>query len=221
MELRLVKNANPSVESSHRMLRYQAMNDKRVTIHPLTPDRWPDLTALFDTSATPRACWCMWFRATTAGYRASAGDANKRAFRRIVKTSAAPPGVIAYVDGQPAGWCAVAPREQYPRLHRSRTTKPIDDQPVWAVTCFFIASKARRRGLGHPLLRAAVDLAAAHGARIVEGYPLMPGRTLRSDEAYVGVSSLFEKAGFTIAARPSERRAIMRSNISQPTSRKR
>jgi GNAT superfamily N-acetyltransferase len=200
-------------------VRYQAMNERCVTTHPLTPDRWPDLTALFDTSATPRACWCMWFRETTAGYRANAGAANKRAFQRIVNTSAAPPGVIAYVDGQPAGWCAVAPREQYPRLQRSRTARPIDDQPVWAVTCFFIASKARRSGLGHALLRAAVDLAGAHGARIVEGYPLMPGRKLRSDEAYVGVSSLFKKVGFLIAARPSERRAIMRYTIPKAASK--
>ncbi len=203
------------------MLFYRAMNDKRVKVHPLTTDRWPDLSALFNTSATPRACWCMWFRETTAGYRTNIGDANKRALHRIVKTSTAPPGVIAYVDGQPAGWCAVAPREQYPRLQRSRTTKPIDDQPVWSVTCFFIASKVRRSGLGHALLRAAVDLATQHGARIVEGYPLMPGRTLRSDEAFVGVSSLFEKAGFTIAARPSERRAIMRYAIAKAASGKR
>lgn len=192
-----------------------------ITIHPLTPDRWPDLAALFNTSATPRACWCMWFRETTSTYRANAGDKNKRTFQRIVKTSAAPPGVIAYVDEQPSGWCAVAPRVAYPRLQRSRTTKPIDDRPVWSVTCFFIGSKARRRGLGHALLRGAVELAAAHGARIVEGYPLVPGRTLRSDEAYVGVTSLFEKAGFTVAARPSERRVIMRYEIAKPAGKKR
>lgn len=197
------------------------MAGRQITIHPLTSGRWPDLAALFNTSATPRACWCMWFRESTGAYRANAGDANKRAFQRVVKTSAAPPGVIAYVDGQPAGWCAVAPREAYPRLQRSRTTKPIDDQPVWSVTCFFIASKVRRSGLGHALLRGAVGLAATHGARIVEGYPLMPGRMLRSDEAYVGVSSLFEKAGFTVAARPSERRAIMRYTIAKAASKKR
>jgi GNAT superfamily N-acetyltransferase len=160
----------------------------------------------------------MWFRQSTADFRANGGEANKRAFRRIVGRSVAPsstppPGVLAYIGGKPAGWCAVAPREEYPRLARSRILKPIDDQPVWSVTCFFIGSHARRRGVGHALLRAAVELARQHGAKIVEGYPLVPGRKLRSDEAYVGVTSLFEKAGFSEVGRPTEGRAIMRRNI--------
>ena len=65
-------------------------------------------------------------------------------------------------------------------------------------------------------MRAAVALAADHGAKIVEGYPLVPGRRLRSDEAYVGVTSLFEKAGFSEVARPSESRAVMRYTVSRP-----
>jgi GNAT superfamily N-acetyltransferase len=186
-----------------------------IETHPLTGDRWRDLVALFETSSTTRACWCMWFRQTTAEYRTNGGEKNRRAFQRLVKGADAPPGVLAYVDGKPAGWCAVAPREEYTRLARSKTLKPVDDQPVWSVTCFFIGSHARRRGVAHALLRAAVDLAAAHGAKIVEGYPLVPGRKLRSDEAYVGVTPLFEKAGFVEVARPSDGRAIMRYNVAK------
>jgi GNAT superfamily N-acetyltransferase len=187
-----------------------------VETHPLTPDRWRDLAALFETSNTTRHCWCMWFRQSTADYRANGAERNKRAFRRIVERSDAPPGVLAYIDGKPAGWCAAAPREAYPRLARSRTLKPIDNQPVWSVTCFFIGSHARGKGVAHALLRAAVALASKHGAKIVEGYPLVPGRKLRSDEAYVGVTPLFEKAGFFEAARPSAARAIMRRTVTKP-----
>jgi GNAT superfamily N-acetyltransferase len=184
-----------------------------VATHPLTPDRWRDLAALFETSSTTRACWCTWFRQTTADYRANAGDKNRRAFQRVVRTAEAPPGVLAYIDGKPAGWCAIAPREDYTRLARSKTLKPIDDKPVWSVTCSFIGSHARQRGVAHALLRAAVDLASKHGAKIVEAYPLVPGRKLRSDESYVGVTPLFEKAGFIEVARPSPGRAIMRYTI--------
>jgi GNAT superfamily N-acetyltransferase len=185
-----------------------------IETHPLTPDRWRDVAALFETSSTTRECWCMWFRESTADFRANGGERNKRAFRRIVGRSDAPPaGVLAYVDGAVAGWCAVAPREEFVRLARSRTLKPIDDQRVWSVTCFFIGSQARRRGVGHALLRGALELAKQHGAKVIEGYPLVPGRKLRSDEAYVGVTSLFEKAGFTEVARPTEGRAIMRCTL--------
>jgi GNAT superfamily N-acetyltransferase len=186
----------------------------QIETHPLTLDRWRDLAALFDTSSTTRTCWCTWFRQSTADYRANGGEKNRRAFQRIVKTADAPPGVLAYIDGKPAGWCAVAPREEYTRLARSKTLQPIDDKPVWSVTCFFIGSHARRKGVAHALLRAAVDLASNHGATTIEAYPLVPGRKLRSDEAYVGVTPLFEKAGFTEAARPSAGRAIMRYNVS-------
>ncbi len=185
----------------------------QIETHPLTGDRWRDLAALFETSSTTRHCWCMWFRQSSADYRENGGETNKRALRTIVQKGKAPPGVLAYVDAKTAGWCAIAPREQYTRLARSRTLKPVDDQPVWSVTCFFISSHARRQGVGHALLRAAVALASQHGAKIVEGYPLVPGRKLRSDEAYVGVTSLFENAGFTEVARPSEGRAIMRHTI--------
>ncbi len=191
-----------------------------LSIQPLTPDRWRDIAALFETSSTTRHCWCIWFRQSNAEYRAG-GEQNRRAFQRIVRTADAPPGVLAYIDDKPAGWCAVAPRDVYSRLARSRTLKPIDDKPVWSVTCFFIGSHARRRGVGHALLRAAVDLAAEYGARIVEGYPLVPGRKLRSDEAYVGVTSLFEKAGFIEVARPSESRAIMRYTVGRSARRPR
>jgi GNAT superfamily N-acetyltransferase len=192
----------------------------KIDTHPLTPDRWRDLAALFETSSTTRHCWCTWFRQSTADYRAKGGEGNKRTFKRIVERGGVPPGVLAYVDGEVAGWCAVAPRDEYPRLARSRTLKPIDDQPVWSVTCFFIGSHARRKGVGHALLKAAVNLAKRHGAKIVEGYPLVPGRRLRSDEAYVGVTSLFERAGFAEVARASDRRAIVRRQISVTRLRK-
>src|SRR5262245_42428721 len=104
----------------------------QIETHPLTPERWRDLAALFETSSTTRTCWCTWFRQSTADYRANAGAANKREFKRVVEKSDAPPGILAYVDGKAAGWCAVAPREVYPRLARSRMLKPVDDQRVWS-----------------------------------------------------------------------------------------
>jgi hypothetical protein len=39
--------------------------------------------------------------------------------------------VLAYAEGQPVGWCAIAPRERYPVLERSRILKRVDAVPVW------------------------------------------------------------------------------------------
>jgi GNAT superfamily N-acetyltransferase len=130
--------------------------------------------------------------------------------KRVVERGPAP-GLIAYADGEPVGWCAVAPRESYPVLERSRVLKRIDDEPVWSIVCFFVAKRFRERGLTGELIRAAVRHAASHGARIVEGYPVEPAKGRTADVfAYTGLASAFRKAGFTEAARRSPTRPIMR-----------
>ena len=180
-------------------------------MHPLTPERWPDLAALFDANTVTRSCNCMWFRQTGREHAKNGAAGNRRAFEKVVRTADAPPGVIAYVGGRPAGWCAVAPRAAYPRLQRSPALKPVDDEPAWSITCFFIASEARGLGIARLLLDAAVGLATAHGARIVEGYPVDPAAgPVSVDGAFHGLLPWFVGAGFVEAARRRPARPIMR-----------
>ncbi len=129
-------------------------------------------------------------------------------------TTDPPPGVIGYYDRRPIAWCAIAPREEYVYFERSRTFKPIDNKPVWSVSCFFVTREYRRRGVSVPLLRAAIEFAAKRGARIVEGYPQSPYAE-RSAAAFMwtGVPATFERAGFREAARPSKSRPIMRKHV--------
>jgi GNAT superfamily N-acetyltransferase len=181
-----------------------------IETHPLTPDRWRDLSVLFRRDRVSNDCWCMWFRETNAEYRANRGEPHRNALRRIVKAGP-PPGILAYVEGRPAGWCAIAPREAYGRLRRSRVLAPVDDTPVWSITCFFIDAAHRGRGIGRALVEAAAALAAEHGGRIVEAYPVdTAGRRIADDEAYHGVASQFTSAGFAEVARRTPCRPIMR-----------
>jgi GNAT superfamily N-acetyltransferase len=153
----------------------------------------------------PRAQW-------TAGC-ADQGAANKRAMRAIVRRGAVP-GLLAYEGRAPVGWCALAPREEYSSLERSRIAKPIDDKPVWSVTCFFVARTHRRRGVTVALLRAAAKHVAARGGRILEGYPTTGSSGAWADvTAYHGTVAAFAKAGFAEVARPSRTRAVMRRTL--------
>jgi GNAT superfamily N-acetyltransferase len=121
------------------------------------------------------------------------------------------PGILAYHEGRPVGWCSVAPREEFPRLERSRTLKPVDDEPVWSVVCFFIAKSYRRRGVARRLLQAALNYVRESGGRIVEGYPVEPKKIGIPDLfAYHGLASMFRTAGFKEVARRSETRPMMR-----------
>lgn len=182
----------------------------RVTVHPLTADRWDDLVALFGPRGAYGGCWCMFFRLPRAEWSAGCGGSNRAAFRRIVRRGDEP-GLLAYADGAAVGWCALAPREEYGGLARSRILKPVDDRPVWSVTCFFVARAWRRRGVTVALLRAAPRFVAARGGRWLEGYPAEPARGGWPDAyAYHGTVSAFRQAGFREVARPSKTRAIMR-----------
>jgi GNAT superfamily N-acetyltransferase len=152
----------------------------------------------------------MWWRLARSEFERRKGEANRKAFQKIVRAGGEP-GILAYIDEEPVAWCGVAPREQYPVIQRSRTLRPIDDQPVWSVTCLFVARPYRRQSLSHKLLQAAADFAIGRGAKIVEGYPTEP-RSGRAPDAFVwtGLPSAYRSAGFREVARPSPTRAIMR-----------
>jgi len=155
----------------------------------------------------------MWWRRTAREFEAFKGEQNRIAFREIVE-SGAEPGLLAYAAGRPIGWCAVAPREVYPRLARSRILKPVDDLPVWSVTCFFVAKAHRRAGVSRRLLGAAIEFVRERGGRIVEGYPKDAGGAPQVDAfVHTGLASAFFGAGFVEVARRAPTRPILRYRI--------
>lgn len=181
--------------------------------HPLTPARLGDFQALMGPRGGAEGCWCMLWRLPAKAFRAGKGDVNRDAMWARV-AGGRPPGLLAYLDGTPAGWISVAPRSEFPRLGGSRILAPVDDREVWSVTCFFIARQARRRGLTVALLDAAAAFAQQHGAACLEGYPVDPGDARYPGTfAWTGLAAAFVAAGFREVARRSEKRPIMRREL--------
>jgi GNAT superfamily N-acetyltransferase len=119
--------------------------------------------------------------------------------------------VLAYAGAEPVGWCAVAPRQDYIALGRSRVLAPVDDQPVWSISCLFVARPYRRQGISVRLLKAAAQLARDRGASIVEGYPVEPyTANMPAPFAWTGLVAAFQQAGFKEVLRRSSARPIMR-----------
>lgn len=169
-----------------------------------------DLEQLFGPCGGYGGCWCMWWRTSRAAFEQGQGEGNRQALRRLVEAGQVP-GILVYVNGQPAGWCSVARRETYPALERSRTLKRLDDKPVWSIVCFYVDRRFRRQGLTLRLIRAAVDYVRDQGGRVVEAYPTVPGSgTMPPVSVYMGLPDLFRRAGFAEVARPSKSKVIMR-----------
>lgn len=174
------------------------------------PERWPDLERLFGERGACGGCWCMYWRHPASEYEAGKGEVNRLRLKERI-ASEPPPGVIAYSADEAVGWCAVARRHEYERMKRSRILAPVDDRPVWSIVCFFVKPSHRGRGLTTRLIAGAVELAAAHGASIVEGYPVEPEKgTVPPPFAFTGLASAFRQASFEEVARRSPTRPIMR-----------
>ena len=98
---------------------------------------------------------------------------------------------------------SVGPREAYERLAHSKSLFPVDERPVWSIVCFVVGRRARGRGVAAALLEAAIEYAAAHGATMLEAYPVdvPPGERVPSANVFKGTLGMFERAGFEVVAR--------------------
>jgi len=187
----------------------------KLTVAPLTQDRWADLEAVFAGKGCSfaRACWCMEGRYNgrrpELGQGKARAKANRLALKALVEGGSIP-GLIGYRGTTPVGWVSLAPREEYGRLKRSAVMKAVDDQPVWSVVCFVVPSEYRGQGVAQALLKAAVAYARKKGAKIAEGYPI--DKPTRSSDGFMwfGAKSMYDKAGFEEVARHKPQRPIMR-----------
>jgi len=177
---------------------------------PLTKSNWHDFETLFGERGACGGCWCMSWRLSRAEFDKKKGNGNKRAMKKLVQNEEQI-GIVAYLDGQPIGWCAVAPREKYIKLETSRVLKRIDDKPVWSITCFFLAKDFRRRGLSVEILKGVIAFCKKCRVKIIEAYPIIPcSQNMPAAFAWTGFLSSFEDAGFKLAKNWSKARPIMR-----------
>jgi len=181
-----------------------------LTYKPLSTKNWNDYEKLFGERGACGGCWCMAWRLTTAVFEKQKGAGNKKSMKMIVDKKEQV-GIIAYYKKVPVGWCSFAPREKYSRLKNSKVLAPIDQQPVWSVTCFFMSKDYRKKGLSAELLKEAIKYCKKKKVIILEGYPTVPySKNIPPAFAWTGIPSSFEKAGFIEAERRSKSRPIMR-----------
>ena len=190
---------------------------------PANEASWDDLQTVLGTRGPALRCQCQRYKLRPRESFASS-PVEERADRLRQQTDCGRPesdassGLVAYLDGEPVGWCAVEPRTAYPGLLRNarvpwegRAENKTDDR-VWAVTCVFTRVGFRNGGVSRALARAAVDFARERGARALEAYPMSTKNALL-EELHVGTVGGFADAGFTEVSRPTLRRVVMRVDL--------
>ena len=187
-----------------------------LTIRPATPERWADVEAVLRDCADAGRCWCAYWYLPNRDFKAGWGEGNRHVLADRVEAGLEP-GVLAYAGDEPAGWAGIAPRADFDRLRRSKPLAPVGDRPddrrddrrVWALTCFVVRRAHRRQGMMRPLIRGAVAHALAHGATIVEAYPVDADK-VSSWDLFLGSPAALREAGFVEVARRLPRRPILR-----------
>lgn len=190
----------------------------KLEVHPLTPQRWPDLEAIFNARgcSIARGCWCMFYRRSGAPppppRGATRAQANRADLKRLCD-SGPPPGLIGYRSGVPVGWIALGPREDFAKLARSPVMKAVDDAPVWSIVCFVVPAEHRGQGVAAALLEGAIAYARRQGATLLEAYPVdKPGRS-HPEFLWFGAKSMFDRAGFNEVARRKPQRPVVRRKL--------
>ena len=186
-----------------------------VDIRPLTPDLWPAFEDLFGKQGACYGCWCTYFRLPPAARKANDSQQKKEIIRGRIE-AVPPPGVLAFDDGQAIGWMQIGPRADVPEWNNAgRGSAPVAagdafDPSVWAISCFFLRTKARGKGLSHGLVGGGLAFARENGARFVEACPIDRSKSSRSVGLFVGSTRVFEKAGFSKLVERKAGRPLMR-----------
>ncbi len=186
--------------------------DLDLSFHPLTQKLWRDFETLFGAHGACGGCWCMYWKLRGRAFDEATGD-DARQMQKSIVDSKTVPGLLAYSEGYPVGWIAVEPRGAYPKLAHSRVLKPVDDQEVWSITCFFVEKKHRRMGITIELIKAAMEYVKSRGGKIIEGYPVDAQQNQPDPFVYTGTASAFKQAGFVEVARNAPTRPIFRYMI--------
>lgn len=198
-------------------------DEPSISVVPANEAGCDDLRALFGTRGAAAGCRCQRYKLRPSeSFRSF--PVEERARRLHEQTRCGHPGsdttsgLVAYLDPEPVGWCAVEPRPEYEGLVRGSRVpwegrdEDRTDRAVWAVTCLFTRAGFRKRGVSRALAHAAVAFARERGARAIEAYPILPGNAI-AEELHVGTPGVFADAGLVEVGRPTVRRLVMRRDF--------
>ena len=140
-----------------------------IRIVPANQATWDDIEAVVGKARSwDRPCYCQRFKLGVPGWRATTVDERAQMLREQTECgypqSDSTTGLLAYVGGEPAGWCCVEPRPALPLIPEQRTWsnkrgQDLTDDRLWVIACFLTRTPFRYTGVSRTLAKAAIELA--------------------------------------------------------------
>jgi hypothetical protein len=186
------------------------------TIRPLTADTWHAFEALVAKhNGIFGGCWCTWFHRGMCEGLGESYEGNWAAKERLVRAGQAHAALV--FDGDAAvAWAEYGTPEELPAMkHRKDYEAAGDPLPDYRITCIFVDRDHRRGGLVSVALAGALDLIAAAGGGVVEGYPHDTAGQKRKSSSFLynGTRAVYERAGFTFVRPKGKGNTVMRKVV--------
>src|SRR5205085_3308516 len=140
------------------------------TIRALDETTWDAFAALVErNNGVFGGCWCVGFHPEGVDRKSAAVNRQRKLERvRNGTTHAA----LVFDGDDCVGWCQFGAPEELPRIKSLKEyEKGLADLPDWRIACNFVGKGHRRKGVATAGLKGALDLIAALGGGVVEGYP--------------------------------------------------
>ncbi len=163
-------------------------------VRPLDPSTWDAFAELMErNNGVFGGCWCVGFHAAEPR-----GVDHRTAKLERVRSGRTHSAVVFDDDGLAQGWCQYGSPEELPRIkHRREYDKDAPSWPDWRITCFYVDTKHRGRGVARAALGGALAQIGEQGGGLVEAIPeVTAGREAPGRFLYTGTVELFEDFGF-------------------------
>jgi GNAT superfamily N-acetyltransferase len=159
------------------------------------------------------SCWCTWFHPRDKEF--GGGYEGARAYKESLVRAGRAHAALVFDGDAAIGWCEFGTPLELPRIyHRKEYEAGLVSAPDYRLTCFFVDRDYRRGGVAAVALRGALDLIAAQGGGVVEGYPHdTAGKRTSSSFLYNGTRSMFEQAGFSYDRPKGTKHCVMSKTV--------
>lgn len=184
------------------------------TIAPLTVETWDAFAGLVERhNGMFGGCWCTYFHPECA--ERQPGAEGSRLMKRALVEAGRAHAALVLLGDEAIAWAEYGTPEELPNIHhRKQYLAELDALPDYRITCIYVDKRHRRSGYAKVALDGALDLIAAQGGGVVEGYPHETGEErMNNSFVYNGTRAMYEQAGFAFIRAKGMKNTVMRRTV--------